>query len=369
MPPPVTLAEFAAHRLAQRGRANPERMTNAVWSWLVRTRLSAYQAAAEFGERSFGSPPGWCFDRFGCSMTVLDDGRVVRIAGEHEDAYDPDFFIYNDVVVLHPDGAIDVLGYSPDVFPPTDFHTATRVGDHVYLIGNLGYPDQRRQGTTQVLRLDIGSLALSRAPSAPKGGPGWIHEHRAELSPDGAAIIVRRGIVERTTDGGPVLVDNIDDWAYHLADGSWSRLTRRPWQQWEVRRVDREPLDLFAMSCMAFNADIGEALTEPEDIGSRRFDPAVYAALFRPATDHQFIERSFDDDADEDGHRLGDNTRHDEARLAIGETIVRYATDHREVVIKIEGSLSEDATRAIVDDLVDKLTRLQVSPCEARRVD
>ena len=38
----------------------------------------------------------------GRSTVWLPDGRVVLIAGEHEDSYDPDFCIYNDVVVIQP---------------------------------------------------------------------------------------------------------------------------------------------------------------------------------------------------------------------------------------------------------------------------
>jgi len=62
---------------------------------------------------------------------VLPDGREVLIAGEHEDYYDPDFFIYNDVVVRAPDGKFAIYGYSKEAFPPTDFHTATLLpGQH-----------------------------------------------------------------------------------------------------------------------------------------------------------------------------------------------------------------------------------------------
>ena len=43
--------------------------------------------------------PVWCFSRFGTSLTELPDGRFVQIGGEHEDFYDPDFCIYNDVTV------------------------------------------------------------------------------------------------------------------------------------------------------------------------------------------------------------------------------------------------------------------------------
>jgi hypothetical protein len=37
--------------------------------------------------------PAWCAARFRQSRTTLADGRVIRIAGEHEDYYDADFFI------------------------------------------------------------------------------------------------------------------------------------------------------------------------------------------------------------------------------------------------------------------------------------
>lgn len=39
--------------------------------------------------------PVRCFQRFGSTVTVLPDGRLVHIGGEHEDEYDPDFCIYN----------------------------------------------------------------------------------------------------------------------------------------------------------------------------------------------------------------------------------------------------------------------------------
>ena len=72
------------------------------------------------GDSAFDSGPGWCFERFGQSSNELPDGWVVLIAGEHEDYYDPDFFIYNDVVVKHLDGRIDIYGYPRELFPPTD---------------------------------------------------------------------------------------------------------------------------------------------------------------------------------------------------------------------------------------------------------
>jgi hypothetical protein len=96
----VTPELFTKWRSPRYGNANPERMNNPVWEWLVRCRVSAYWANEEFdGPSSFDAGPCWCFRRFGQSKTQLPDGRTVLIGGEHEDFYDPDFYIYNDVVV------------------------------------------------------------------------------------------------------------------------------------------------------------------------------------------------------------------------------------------------------------------------------
>jgi hypothetical protein len=167
-----------------RGALNPQLMTNPVWKWLIESRLHAHQANALFsGDSMTSEAPGWCFDRFGQSCTPLPDGRTVWIAGEHADYYHPDFFIYNDVVVKSPQGAIEIYGYPPDIFPPTDFHSASLVNGRLIIIGNLGYGGQRRQGVTQVLALELNSWQILRL-STEGAGPGWIHGHSARLEDD-----------------------------------------------------------------------------------------------------------------------------------------------------------------------------------------
>ena len=54
---------------------------------------TAYQATKHFGGREMGRSAGWTNQRFGQTTTVLPDGRTLAIAGEHEDSYDPDFWI------------------------------------------------------------------------------------------------------------------------------------------------------------------------------------------------------------------------------------------------------------------------------------
>ncbi|MES2951489.1 MAG: hypothetical protein V4858_23400 [Pseudomonadota bacterium] len=216
-----SLESFRQWRAARVGVANPSVMSNPVWDWLVRTRLSAYSAVdvMQAGHASAEDGPGWSFHRFGCSTTVLPDGRVVFIAGEHEDFYDSDFFIYNDVVVAHSDGSLDIYGYPREVFPPTDSHTATLLPGCIVLIGSIGYPDSRRYGQTQVLTLSLNTFEIQAMPTS-GGSPGWIHGHSATLSPDGQAIVVSGGRIELAGDKSAH--DNGDEWALDVTTWSWS---------------------------------------------------------------------------------------------------------------------------------------------------
>ncbi len=67
---------------------------------------------AQHLRRAPTSAPVWCFERYGQSITCLPDGRFVQIGGEHEDSYDRDFCIYNDVFVHRPDGTFEPLRLS-----------------------------------------------------------------------------------------------------------------------------------------------------------------------------------------------------------------------------------------------------------------
>ena len=97
---------------------------------------NAYVARQKFNDEELGQAV-WCYDRHGHSLTKLPDGRFIGIAGEHEDYYDPDFFIYNDVFIHDGAGRVEIYRYPQDIFPATDFHTATLVGDQIIIIGSL----------------------------------------------------------------------------------------------------------------------------------------------------------------------------------------------------------------------------------------
>jgi hypothetical protein len=214
------------------GTAHPEWVENALWEEAIREEWTGYALCQHLGIEVTGrfrqdfshsayrdTTPGpyWSWQRFGRTSTALPDGRVIHIAGEHEDSYDPDFCIYNDVVVEYPGGRREFYLYPKDVFPPTDFHSATLVGSEIILIGSLGYHDLRRIGETQVLKLDTRTLRIE--PVATTGAPpGWISRHIAELIGE-TVILVAGGKVDTGDGYGP----NTGVFQLDLATMTWQR--------------------------------------------------------------------------------------------------------------------------------------------------
>ena len=204
----VSAEEFHRHKHRVFGTTNPERMPFPFWEDMIRAGLNAYFARQDFSyELGQGQPPVWCAYRFGQSINFLPDGRIIQIAGEHEDYYDPDFCIYNDIFVHHPDGSIEIFGYPEADFPPTDFHTASLMSDNsVWIVGSLGYGGSRRFGETPVYRLDTNSMQIEciEVSGTP---PGWINRHSARIV-DGERIEISGGQVCRIVDGKEELVPN-----------------------------------------------------------------------------------------------------------------------------------------------------------------
>ncbi len=366
--PAVTKELFLKWRSPRFGTSNPERLDNPVWEWLVKCRTSAYQATQWFkGPSAIDAGPGWCFDRFGQSTNQLPDGRVVFIAGEHEDSYDPDFHIYNDVVIQHPDGRVEIFGYPRVVFPPTDFHSATLLNNQIVLIGCLGYHDERHPGTTPVRILDLETLAITTVPTS-GAPPGWIHGHQAALAEDGRSILVQRGELER---GGQdrSLVENIDDWRLHLDDWRWERLTERRWPRWEIRRKDGERNHLFeyrqavwAKQFPEFDKPDGvlgrmrqqfEIPTLEKELG-RQPDLNLFGRRYKPPVAHEGMPGSVEE--------------YNVHRIKIGDVVVRYVETMDNVQMTVEGELPERILDGLTRDLLDKLSALENAPCELIRL-
>ncbi len=224
----ITQGLFEAQRDPKFGVSNPERMRKDFWEWMIRGDPGTLRGAqdssgapdptrkvppnAPFGpyqaRKLFNVPPErcdgpiWTFDRMGASRTELPDGRTIFVGGEHEDFYDQDFRIYNDVVVFRS-GEIEIYGYPKDIFQPTDFHTATVIGDVILIIGCVGYPADRRSGETPVYGLNQNGYRISAMQTFGEM-PGWISSHEAHAGPEGRI----------TVSGGSVFVEQGGEWRF-----------------------------------------------------------------------------------------------------------------------------------------------------------
>ena len=346
-PPALDHTHFLAWRSPRTMNEGPTRLDNPLWHWLVRTRHSAYSANKAFdGPSPFEAGPMWCFDRFGKSETTLLDGRVVHIGGEHEDHYDPDFFIYNDVTLVDPDGSIAIHGYARDAFPPTDFHSATLVGDAIFIVGGLGYPEQRVVGRTPVFRLALNTMIITPIETSGEA-PGWIHRHSAELADDGREIVVRGSELWLGNDRS--MHENIDAWSLDVEGGRWTRLSVLEWQRWTMVRVDRKPNRLWDVRQELWHRDHAWAGLESYWRHDDAPDFEALAALYRinDATA-----------APEQG------SEHNIYRVVIDGISVKFTEDRWPVQAMVEGRPSDARLNELQRATLATLERLDASVWE-----
>ena len=226
----ISRAAYRASRYGGEGRANPERIDDPFRCAMVRAGESAYGARLRFEDEptfEYGREPNgigasvvWCFDRFGQSTTRLPDGRTVLVAGEHDDGGDPDFRIYNDVAVFEPDGSFTLYGYPFAVFPPTDFHTATLVGEWILLIGSAGYPGSR-EGGIPVYRLRTTDFRIERVATTGED-PGRLYGHRATLL-EGGRVRIEGGKRIELRGAEETPVPNAEAFTLDVGTSVWSR--------------------------------------------------------------------------------------------------------------------------------------------------
>lgn len=350
----VTRAVYGEWRAPRFGGDNPEVMNNPLWEWLVNTGVSGSSATERFnGPSPFDAGPAWCFDRMGQTCTILPDGRRVFLAGEHEDYYDPDFCIYNDVVIWHPDGQVQILGYPRDTFPPTDFHTATVVNDAIVVIGNLGYPEDRIEGKVQVAVLNLNDLKI-RAVETTGEMPSWIHRHKAELTARGDAILVRKGKV--LTHRG--LEENIHDWRLDLNTWHWEVVTRRNWKRFEVRRTDKKDLRLFILKYAIESPGNNEWPKRLREDGVS-LDRKLLAGLYQPALTHEAIPES---------ENFEDEYAYKVRRIKVDGIVVRFVDEDHAIQIVVEGNLPAEICNSIAEHIRCILEKIQNAECELNQI-
>lgn len=329
----VTREVFEQQCKRRFGTANPERMRLAHWEWMVRSRgypchvrdaLGLDQSGVGCGPTGGGAVdgPDWCFMRNGMSQTMMPDGRIICIAGEYEDWYDPDFCIYNDVIVLRPaagkdtvdrdSGEVEIYGYPESVFAPTDFQSATLAGDRLIVIGRLGYRGTRTPGTTPIVAVDSSTYEIEELV-ATGPAPGWIYGHHASFEQARNAIVVRGGKIY--IEGARGETAHVGAYRLHLDGLRWELIAR-----YEAQRR-------FVISRL----DNGHQWLTPDC-----FQPANVPHLWLLP---DLAEVDPDYTIDVHGVR------------------VLFVQDGTKVWVRVDGELSTDVIDAVVKDVVDNLRR------------
>ena len=335
--------DFKKWRTPRRGTSNPECMNNEFWNLCIQSGLSAFSVNdALKGPSSFMTEPCWSFERFGQAKVKLKDGREVFIGGEHEDHYDPDFYIYNDVIVID-NNKVDIFTYPKEDFPPTDFHTATLIDDLIYIIGNLGYIDNRKPGETQVYRLDINTWKIEKVETSGEL-PGWIYEHKAELSEDSRSITISGGKVDNER-----LLENFDEYRLDLEKMTWKKITDNKWPRWILEREDGESNSLWEIRHEDFNRQFFKK-KENEEISDAQIKLVKELYNF-PSLN---LKAEKDEGEDEDVlYRFN---------LVIDGTKIRFDEQSYEITITVEGDVSKDTMSTILTSLKDDLTKIEKAP-------
>ena len=325
-------------------------MTSPLLRWLVETGHSPYSTRKIFGQDGWDGAiwKGWTIDRMGMSRTVIPDGREVFVAGEHEDYYDPDFRIFNDLIVRGPGGDIEVYGYPKDILPPTDFHTATLLGGELLVVGSIGYPDQRGAGVTPVTRIEIDTWRVA-GHTRTTGGPGWLCKHEVEAV-DGR-LVVRGGEV-----GTDSFRRNCDEWSLDPATLDWTRLTRNEWPQFRIGRADGDSLHVWQIDSERFRRDYQPDKPPLEWIASLPAEPdfGALASLYElPGAD---------------GPPEGDEHETLLTRTRVGGVPVEMYDGHPDLRVTVCGVLPERRIEEIAEHLRDRLSRIEQSEIVAERI-
>jgi len=193
-------------------------------------------------------------------------------------------------------------------------------------------------------------LAFERL--APAGeDPGWLSGHDTVV--EGDALVVRGGRREVELPDGRALRDNPDDFALTPATMTWRRLTDRRWSQFALLRADGRASALWQVSSLAFVAgrddewSRGQVAWHREQLG---FEPDLeaWAARYTPPVAHTVVPPR---DDDEDTWRTH--------RLVVDGVTVRYTDDAGGVRLVVEGPLPPSTIAALVEDLRDKLGRVE----------
>lgn len=224
----VTEEQYSAFAYTRAGFANPGDMSNPFWTAMVRNGLPAHVPRTVFrddwqlenGMFKADQPTVWCAHRRGQSWNLLPNGRSILIGGYHEDSYDPDFCIYNDVIIVSEELDVQIYGYPFEVFPPVDRHTATRIGSDIWIIGGIRYQGQNERQIS-VYRLTLRNFSMERVATFGEA-PDQIYGHSARFVRNG--IEISDGRFVRETSEQQNGIENNQKYRLDIESLNWTEI-------------------------------------------------------------------------------------------------------------------------------------------------
>ncbi len=207
----------------------------AIFQWRMKEDFSPYHIRQHLEKLGYTiEQPIWTFlSRMGQSKTLLPDETKVFIGGEYEDFYDPDFRVYNDIVIQKPDGEIQLWNYSLEQFPATDFHVAhyDKNSHSIFLIGNLGYPETRKEGITQVLKVNLKTMNIEQLACFGKM-PSWLNHHEMKVINDDELEFKNGYLIKEKK-----YLRNLYTWRLSLRTLEWTFPEQTLFDHWTLKSV------------------------------------------------------------------------------------------------------------------------------------
>ncbi len=258
-------------------------------------------------------------EKTGQSQTSLPDGRKVFIGGTL--ASNEKSSTYHDIIVKYPDDELQIIHYSPHIFPSISFHTATLVSDKIWIIGGVNNLHKFTSQHTSVYQLNIHNFNIQYVEI--RNNINLIAQHTVTLKNN--QLIVSTGKV--WLDTAMIWWENIDTWALNLTTFIWKNITKRRWQCFAVKRKDHDLLQ-----CRLLTGDLLEQ-------------------LFNPPIRHEVVPHIL-------YHRPCDKM------IIIDDIKIRYVTEANNVQVYIEGILSEEIVELLQENLRHKLSKAENFPCD-----
>lgn len=136
----------------------------------------------------------WTLSRESQSITILPNKSAVLIAGYRE-SIEMGWIYYNDVAILTTDGDFTLYGYPEVDFPLIHGHSATRIGNSIYIVGT----PQARDTSCEVYRLSLDDFHIEHCKTT-GSNPGPVYGHRAKLTKEGKIHIFGENWAKGTKD-------------------------------------------------------------------------------------------------------------------------------------------------------------------------